>query len=403
MIINGDALTVLKRLENNSIHMGVTSPPYYSPGEGLRNYETEPTTWPDGWVGVLGEESTPQQYVEHLSIICNEFRRVLRPDGTFLLNLGDSRAGSGRGPSGKTSAVKKQEERQGFVGTPQKIPPGFKRKDMFGIPFRVGIALQQAGWYWRDCIPWLKRNGMIGSYRDRPVSNIEWILILSKSDVNYYDYVAVMQQASESYNKDKRPRGVLRQRVNENTKYDRGESQFKKQDVTGNQTYTGFNARYAESGSCDKRFLRSSDFFFKTWQGLWLDEENEPLALIANPTSHLWKHTAGFPVMLPETLILAYTSEKGTCPRCGAPFKRLSEKIHSEDGKTYQIVTTGWNPTCGCTENLSDSPVPAMVSDIFAGTSATGVACKKTGRRYIGIEISQVYCDYGEERIRLGK
>lgn len=400
MIINGDALTVLKRMDDESIDCSITSPPYYSPMEGLRDYETDPITWPDGWTGDLGSEPTPQEYVRHLTLICTEVYRVLRPTGTYLLNIGDSRAGSGRGPSGKNAAIKNQEDRQGFVGKQQKIPPGFKRKDMFGVPFRTGIALQEAGWYWRDCIPWLKRNGMIGSYKDRPVTNVEWILILSKSSTNYYDYIGVMQQASESYNKDKRPRGVLRQRVNENTKYDRNESQYKKQDTTGNQTYTGFNKRYAENGSCDKRFLRSSDFFFKTWQGLWCDEEGQPLALIVNPTSHKWKHTAGFPIMLPQVLVNAYTSEKGVCPSCGSPWKRIAQKEYSGDGSTYQITTTGWQPTCSCD---AGDPVPAMVLDPFNGTAATGVACKNTGRNYIGIEISKKYVEMSHERIGLGK
>ena len=336
MIIEGNAYDVTRRMDSESIDLMVTSPPYFSPVDGIRDYVCEPVTWPDGWVGILGTEPTPQKYIEHSMLIYKECFRLLKPHGTFLLNIGDTRAGSGKGPSGKNALIKNQEERQGFIGKYQKIPDGFKRKDMFGVPFRMGMALQEMGFYWRDCIPWLKRNGSISSYKDRPVTSIEWILILSKSEHNYYDHVGVMQQASESYNKDKRPRGVLRQRVNKNTKYDRDESQYKKQDDTGNSTYTGLNARYAEAGSCDKRLLRSSDFFFKTWQGLWCDEEGEPLALIINPTSHLYKHTAGFPVLLPQTLIEAYTSEKGNCANCGSPLIRKSHKEHSEDGRTYQ-------------------------------------------------------------------
>jgi len=390
--------------------MAVTSPPYYSPEKGVRNYRVDPETlipyfdtkmiWADGWGGDLGVEPTPQKYVEHLTEICTEVHRVLRPDAMFWLNLGDNRAGSGMGPSGKNAAIKNQGERQGFVGKHTVIPPGFKRKDVFGIPFRVGIALQEQGWYWRDTIPWIKRNSAPGSYKDRPVSTIEWILILTKTADNYYDYVAVMQQASESYLKDKRPKGVLRQRVNKNTKYNREESQYKKQDITGNSTYTGFNKRYKEAGSCDKRFFRSSDFFFKTWQGLLCDEEGDPLAMVVNPKSYRGKHTASFPVLLPQTCIAASTSEKGVCPKCGAPWKRLAEKIYSDDRKDYKIVTNGWQPTCKCG---CETTIPATVLDFFAGTSATGVACKRTNRNYVGIEINPMYCELGETRIKEGK
>jgi len=328
MIIQGDALSVQKRIPDKTIHSGVSSPPYYSPGDGLRDYKIPQINWPDGWTGDLGKEPTPQLYAEHLTLILHETKRILRDDGTLWLNLGDSRAGSGRGPSGKTGCIQNQEERQNFVGKHQKIPPGFKRKDIFGIPFTVGEYLRADGWYWRDIIPWYKHNGMPGSYKDRPVSTIEYVLILTKTPHNYYDYVVVMQKSSESYLKDKRPKGVLRQRVNPNTKYNRETSQFKKQDETGNSTYTGFNNRYAETGGFgDKRLLRSSDFFFKSFQGMWLDEEGDPLAIILNPKPFKGHHFATFPPALPLLCMSASTSEKGVCPQCGAPWIRIGEKV----------------------------------------------------------------------------
>jgi len=397
LIINGDALTITKRIEDNTVDLIVTSPPYYSPNEGLREYKPDCIMeWPDGWVGMLGNEPSPQQYISHSLLIYKEIFRILKPHGSLLINIGDTRAGSGRGPSGKNAIIKNQEERQGFVGKHQKIPEGFKRKDMFGVPFRMGIALQEMGFTWRDCFPWLKRNGAVGSYTDRPVSSIEWILVLQKTDRNYYDHIGVMQKASESYNNDKRPRGVLRQRVNKNTRYDRNESQYKKQDITGNPTYTGFNARYKDNGTCDKRFLKSSDFFFKTWQGLWCDEEGQPLALIVNPkNSHQYKHTASFPVLLPQTLIEAYTSPN-VCSNCGKPKIRIAHKEYTEDGNNYQIITDGWEPTCKCDTGFGK----AIVMDPFNGVASTGMACKNTGRTYIGIEISKEYSEWSEERMR---
>ena len=328
----------------------------------------------------------------------------------FFLNLGDSRAGSGRGPSGKNSTIKNQETRQGFVGSQQKIPEGFKRKDIFGIPFRAGIALQESGWYWRDCIPWVKYNGMPGSYKDRPVSTIEWILILTKTDRNYYDYVGVMQQASDSYLKDKRPGGILRQRVNPNTKYNRDESQFKKETIS-------------ENGSCNKRLLRSSDFFFQSFQGMWLNEEFDPLALILNTKSFGEKHYASFPPSLPEVCIRASTSEY-VCSKCGAPYTRLTKKgefinqswggehIKAQQavggvgatscfksGGTYEIITTGWEPSCSCDTDKES----AICVDFFSGSAATGVACKRTSRNYIGIELNPDYVKMGYKRIEGGK
>jgi hypothetical protein len=95
----------------------------------------------------------------------------------------------------------------------------------------------------------------------------------------------------------------------------------------------------------------------------------------------------------------AYSSEAGNCELCGSPLIRKAHKEYSEDGRTYQIITDGWEPLCKC----GALATPALIMDPFSGTSATGVACKLTGRDYIGIEISPRYCGYGEQRIKEGK
>lgn len=65
----GDALTVLKTLPDNSVNCCITSPPYYA----LRDYGVD---------GQIGREETPALYVERLTSIFREVRRVLTPDGT---------------------------------------------------------------------------------------------------------------------------------------------------------------------------------------------------------------------------------------------------------------------------------------------------------------------------------
>jgi DNA modification methylase len=37
--------------------------------------------------------------------------------------------------------------------------------------------------------------------------------------------------------------------------------------------------------------------------------------------------------------------------------------------------------------------------DPFMGSGSTGVACLKTGRRFIGIEIDSSYCNIAKERL----
>ena len=83
-IYTGDALEVLRGLPDGSVNCCVTSPPYYA----LRDY---------GMDGQIGRESSPKEYVSRLTEVFAEVRRVLRPDGTLWLNLGDTYAGRGAG------------------------------------------------------------------------------------------------------------------------------------------------------------------------------------------------------------------------------------------------------------------------------------------------------------------
>src|SRR5690349_3241862 len=82
-IIQGDALTELRKLPAESVHCCVTSPPYF----GLRDY---------GVVGQIGLEPSPDDYVAALVAVFREVRRVLRKDGTLWLNIGDSYANDGK-------------------------------------------------------------------------------------------------------------------------------------------------------------------------------------------------------------------------------------------------------------------------------------------------------------------
>jgi DNA modification methylase len=82
----GDALEVLKSLPSESINCAITSPPYY----GLRDY---------GVSGQIGLEVSPEEYIRRLVDVFRQVYRVLKRDGTFWLNIGDSYAGSGHGYS----------------------------------------------------------------------------------------------------------------------------------------------------------------------------------------------------------------------------------------------------------------------------------------------------------------
>lgn len=178
-IIVGDALSVLCTLPDSSARTCVTSPPYWS----LRDYEVAPQ---------IGAEVSVSQYVESLCRVFDEVRRVLQPDGSLWVNIGDSYTSGGRtwrAPDRKNGARAMRYR--------PPTPPGLKPKDLIGVPFKIAFALQARGWYLRSDIIWYKPNCQPESVRDRPTQSHEYIFLLTKSLNYYYDYEAVREPRDE--------------------------------------------------------------------------------------------------------------------------------------------------------------------------------------------------------------
>jgi hypothetical protein len=143
-----------------------------------------------------------------------------------------------------------------------------------------------------------------------------------------------------------------------------------------------------------------------------LESEDGPVAVYTSLKGYSGAHFAVFPVALALDLVRGATSEAGRCPICGAPWERVIEKVKGESpashngstfthGKTHdamvglsavgqgqrtvEIKTIGWQPTCTCPPH---QPVPAIVADVFCGSGTVGEACRKLGRRFIGVDLS---------------
>jgi DNA modification methylase len=173
LVLNADANRI--PLADGSVHCVVTSPPYW----GLRDY---------GYESQIGNEKTPEEYVQRLTLAFREVARVLRHDGTLWLNIGDVWANTG----GHTS-LGRNSVRQGRSSIPAQyarkgmIPPGWKRKDMIGVSWMLVNSLRTDGWFHRSEIIWSKTNSTPDSVSDRPQMSHERIFVLSKSMKYYYD------------------------------------------------------------------------------------------------------------------------------------------------------------------------------------------------------------------------
>lgn len=332
------------------------------------------------WLGALGLEPTPELYVQHLVEVFRAVRRVLRPDGTLWLNLGDSYAGGG--PSGasyqsRTTKARAGKDRDGnfrlskslgdrglTYAQKKPIPPrGLKSKDLIGIPWMVAFALRADGWYLRRDIIWDKPNPMPESVTDRPTSSHEYVFLLTQSERYYYDADAIREPSS-----------------------------------------------YQDDNANGRNKL-------SVWR---IASESYPGA-----------HFAVMPMALAKPCIQAGTSEHGCCSVCRAPWKRIvteavtepdlsqrstshydtAERYGAGNGGnggfdklaarmregTHGSVTVGWQATCV----HRDAPVrPCLVLDPFAGSGTTGLVAQGLRRDSVLIDASLDYVPLIEERLR---
>lgn len=201
----GDCRERLRDLPDQSVNCVVTSPPYF----GLRDYGVD---------GQIGREPTPDDFIEAMVEVFREVRRVLRDDGTFWLNLGDSYSNVGKwGGSTGGKHAKGLHGDSGVGRGKRNLPAVFKPKDRMMIPARVAIALHADGWYLRDEIVWHKPRTTPAPVKDRTVSAHEMIYLFSKSPRYYFDYLAIEEPAKyagETRQKSKVFRRLTESRLN---------------------------------------------------------------------------------------------------------------------------------------------------------------------------------------------
>ena len=321
-IINGNSLEVLKSLPDNSIDCCVTSPPYYA----LRDY---------GCDGQIGLEETPEKYIESLCDVFSEVRRVLTPEGTLWLNIGDSYNGN---KVGNTEVVKnkKVSESNDFH---KKLWGGAKPKDLIGIPWMLAFALRSQGWYLRQDIIWQKPNPMPESVTDRCTKSHEYIFLMSKSQKYYFDYEAIQEpcadQSRTNYACGNRTNGINKDR-NDN---DFGERSKNWKPRTKNCQYDGQKPNSfhlsRENGEPDK------EYYVRNKRDVW--------SVNVKPCSEA--HFATYPFELIKPCILA-----------------------------------------GCPEN-------GIVLDPFMGSGTTAIVARSLNRNYLGVELNPEYIKIAHKRL----
>lgn len=350
-ILHGDCLEILRTIPDEVIDCCVTSPPYY----GLRDYGVD---------GQIGLEETPEMYVEKMVQVFREVKRVLKPEGTLWLNLGDSYAGSGRGMNGDGScgvlnSAKQRSNNGANIGNGHRMTKtgnGLKPKDLIGIPWLVAFALRSDGWYLRQDIIWSKPNPMPESVTDRCTKSHEYIFLLSKSAKYYFDQDAIKQPVADA--------SIIR--LSQHLENQTGSTRVPGKS-NGNMKAVG-----------PGRKPRPDD----NRGGNQGTERGIPAMAING------KGVNGHS---------GYYNQNGELIGGGMANKRSVWTVTTKPFKEAHFATFPEDLIVDCIK--AGCPENGIVLDPFAGTNTTGIVAKKLDRNFISIELNSDYIEIAEKRI----
>jgi site-specific DNA-methyltransferase (adenine-specific) len=261
-IICGDVKQAITTIPDNFVDLIVTSPPYAD--KRAHSYG-----------GIH-----PDKYVSWFLPITNELKRILKPSGSFILNI---KEGVSEG------------ERQTYV-------------------IELILGMKKQGWFWTEEYIWHKRNSYPGKWPNRFRDAWEHCLHFTK-EKKFSMYQENVMVPMGDWAKS-------RLRKLSDTDKTRDES----------KVGSGFGKNISN------------------WVGRKMAYPDNVLFLATESANT--NHSAAFPTSLPEWFIKLFTKPND------------------------------------------------IVFDPFLGSGSTAVAAKRTGRKYIGIEILKEFCTLAEQRIK---
>lgn len=400
-----DVLEGLRKLEDDSVDMIFTSPPYWRIRDFGREAESvwggDPSCdhiWEDisvkrssqdasggstcgrcgAWRGQLGLEPNVPLFLEHLLMVFDEVRKVLRRDGTCWVNLGDTyglKTPNGHFPAGSPEAGRSWE------------------KCLLGIPERFMLGMLSRGWILRNKIIWHKPNHLPAPIRDRFTNSWEHVFLFTKSAKYYFDLDAVREPHKRGTPKAERDfQRMMAGREVFNGKWSNASSPGIQRSFRGGHPL-GKNPGDAVEfpGYVKTSYSDAGDYWNIPTQG------------------YRGAHFAVFPEKLVERAVK--TTPREICILCGKPRERIIKTRYGQKtpaprrgedpriaGFRYRCgvehATVGWTD-CGCGVGFR----PALVLDPFMGSGTTAKVAKSFGRDFLGFEKNPEYVKLAEERL----
>jgi DNA modification methylase len=179
-VVEGDCRKLILDLPDESIDIVVTSPPYW--GQRLSNG--------------TGTEDDPREYVRELAGIFESLLPKLKPSANVWINIGDSyntpvnwrlddHAYSSLGPDknglspSNSAYVKPRHKRREFI---DPVVPWLTYGNLLALPYRLVIALCDAGYLFRGEVIWRKKNPMPEGKCRRPHRQHEAIYLFARDE-----------------------------------------------------------------------------------------------------------------------------------------------------------------------------------------------------------------------------
>jgi len=322
-----DALQGFHQLDDESIDVIITSPPYWQ----ARDY---------GFVSDFGLEKSPLEYVAKYGPLFDEALRVLKPTGSFWLNIGDCRSQGKRRQRGRRDTLdtnkganfpgwKNWDGDLAFIDVDMPVPA----KSFIGIPERIMLSAIDHGFIIRDKIIWAKAiqfpdgdsfGGTTPSpILDRYLTAWEYVFYMTKQRHSYFNHVEARIPA-------------------------KGKSKDGKK--------MGANVWVIQPSRARESFMKD----------------------VERP------NFATYPVELTDIIIKA-ACPPYTCSKCGKP----------------TIMLPNFKAFKSCT-HMKVWPVlyqPGLVLDPFIGSGTTAISAIKYGVDCIGFDASEEQIVYANERI----
>lgn len=343
-IIQADALAL--PLADDSVDLVVTSPPYF----GLRSYQ-------DGgkhYDGQIGDEATPTEFVDALIAATREMVRVLKPEGSIWVNLGDKyNAYNGNRGDGQIQDNGPRPSLPTGSGLDVK---GIRPKSLIGVPWRYAIrCIDELGLILRAEVIWSKPNGLPESVTDRVRRSHEtWFHFVKQP--RYFSAVDEIREAHVYPDDANRPR----------------------------KGYAGNTLAPYMSGN-----TTGGNPLGKLPGSVWTIP-TQPLKV---PDELGVDHFAAFPFEFPRRIIRGWSPE-GICIECGQGRRPVTNVERNGDCTERRASDRGYGITgyaCGCDEPTADT-TPAVVLDPFGGTGTTALVAHALGRHGISVDLSSDYC-----------